>query len=361
MGRRAVFYLFNVVLGGVTLMLALCTVAGWMASRISPCESGFVSFMGLGLPVLLGMDLLLLVYWIVRRRWWAVVPAAVILLNAGFITAYFQVSFSDRSQRPHDLKVATYNVHGFRYSTFKITVESIAEVMKSEQVDVLCMQEFGVSPKYDLDSIKQAFYFLPYVYFPKNHGKEDGVALFSRYPILSGGLLSFSGTDNSALWVDLDVSGREIRLFNNHLQTTSISRSRREISALKNILGNDLGREREAVEAITGRLVENSCVRARQVRKVREIVDTTSMPVIVCGDFNDTPASYTYHQMKRGMKDGFRICGSGYGYTFRGFGRLLRIDYIFGSPELRGVRYYSLPLEWSDHNPVFMEFNVNGV
>ena len=361
MGRRAVFYLFNVVLGGVTLLLALFTVMGWMAAHVSPCESGFVSFMGLGLPVLLALDMLLFVYWILRMRWWAVIPAAVILLNVGFITAYFQVAFPDRSHLPHDLKVATYNVHGFRYSTFKVTVESIAEVMKAEEVDVLCVQEFGVNHKYDFDSIKRAFYFLPYAYTPKNHGKEDGVALFSRYPILSGGLLSFAGTDNSALWVDMDVAGRKIRLFNNHLQTTSISRSRRDISALKNILVNDLGREREAVEAITGRLAYNACIRAGQVRKVREIIDTTSMPVIVCGDFNDTPASYTYSRMKRGLKDGFRSCGSGYGYTFRGFGRLLRIDYIFSSPELRGVRYYSLPLEWSDHNPVFMELNVNGV
>ena len=38
-------------------------------------------------------------------------------------------------------------------------------------------------------------------------------------------------------------------------------------------------------------------------------------PVILCGDFNDTPASYTYRTVKGDLTDGFRDCGSGFGYT----------------------------------------------
>ena len=60
--------------------------------------------------------------------------------------------------------------------------------------------------------------------------------------------------------------------------------------------------------------------RAKQAILLRQIIDTTVYPVIICGDFNDTPASYTYHKIKGKYIDGFRQRGNGYGFTFKGLG-----------------------------------------
>ena len=89
------------------------------------------------------------------------------------------------------------------------------------------------------------------------------------------------------------------------------------------------------------------------------IVQSTRSPLILCGDFNDTPVSYTYQTIRGDLlKDGFKSCGNGYGYTFHGFFDLLRIDFILYSQGIHPVSYYSLPQEWSDHNPVFMGFTL---
>lgn len=57
------------------------------------------------------------------------------------------------------------------------------------------------------------------------------------------------------------------------------------------------------------------------VREIRAVIDSTHYPVIVAGDFNDTPSSYTYRRLKGDMTDGFRAVGNGFGGTFRLSGR----------------------------------------
>ena len=86
---------------------------------------------------------------------------------------------------------------------------------------------------------------------------------------------------------------------------------------------------------------ENGVIRARQADQVMRLVDESPYPLIVCGDFNDTPASYTYRKTKGDLEDSFLAAGKGYGYTYRYLRKLLRIDYLFYSPGVfRATRYY---------------------
>ena len=75
--------------------------------------------------------------------------------------------------------------------------------------------------------------------------------------------------------------------------------------------------------------------------------------MVLCGDFNDVPYSYVYNVLKGQLVDGFRECGSGWMYTYRGGMKKFRIDYIFFDPSFKGVNYYKRELTYSDHFPVF--------
>ena len=156
------------------------------------------------------------------------------------------------------------------------------------------------------------------------------------------------------MWADIEVDGRPLRIFNVHFQTTSISQSKAEIERLreKGITDRD---GKKAFDLIMERMRFNAYKRTEQVNAVRNAMDRTGRTVILCGDFNDTPASYTYKEIKKEMVDGFKSCGKGYAYTYKGMLRLLRLDYIFYAPGMEGIRYYSPNLYWSDHNPVLLE------
>jgi endonuclease/exonuclease/phosphatase family metal-dependent hydrolase len=93
--------------------------------------------------------------------------------------------------------------------------------------------------------------------------------------------------------------------------------------------------------------------RSGQANMLAMDMKESEAPIIVCGDFNDVPYSYVYNTMLGDKIDGFKECGSGFMYTFRG-DKKVRIDYIFHDKGLEGLSYYKKELSYSDHYPVFM-------
>lgn len=354
MGKKATLLLMHLFLVIATYIVAGFTIAGWFAGMIPPQRSWFITLLSLGMTPLLGLNLLLMLWWVCKRKLLAVLPLGVMLLNIGFITAMVQVNFRNETGRIADLKIATYNIHGFAQKELKSTMSNIAGYLASEKVDVVCFQEFKTTPACPLDTIRAAF--APVMPYCAAIAQESGIeiAIFSRYPISSSCLFPFAETANSAMWADIEVDGRPLRIFNVHFQTTSISQSKAEIERLreKGITDRD---GKKAFDLIMERMRFNAYKRTEQVNAVRNAMDRTGRTVILCGDFNDTPASYTYKEIKKEMVDGFKSCGKGYAYTYKGMLRLLRLDYIFYAPGMEGIRYYSPNLYWSDHNPVLLE------
>ena len=63
-----------------------------------------------------------------------------------------------------------------------------------------------------------------------------------------------------------------------------------------------------------------------------------TQPLIICGDFNDTPLSYTYNKMSEaGLYDAFITSSKGIGKTYCGSLPLLRIDYFWYNDEIEIV------------------------
>ena len=181
MGRKAVSFLFygiSVVLTGLLLVAAvLCRYA----SSVSPGEGGFWATLALLMPVVLLANVVALVWWAVRRKWIVLLmPLVALVLNLGYISAMVQLPDFKERGNPHDIRIATLNVNGFRrLESTPATARAIAGMVNREQVDVLCLQEFMDSREFPADSIGKVFarrmpYFL----------HEGGAALASRYPVL---------------------------------------------------------------------------------------------------------------------------------------------------------------------------------
>ena len=334
-------YVLAVVFTGLLLAAA---VLSWRASFVSPEQGGFWATIALLLPVVLLANLAALVWWLIRRRWIvALMPLAALLLNMGYVSSMIQLPDFNAPAGSHDIRIATLNVNGFRQLGPKsITAAAVAEMMRHEQVDVLCLQEFLDDGEFPADSIGALFSRrMPYFV------SEGNGAVASRYPILDCKYVRFPDTSNDYLRADLLVEGDTLRIFSVHLQTSGIAQLRRRFQ-------KDYNRE-APVDSMLGAVDRNSRIRAAQVREIRAETDASPYPVILAGDFNDTPSSYTYREMKGALTDGFRRCGNGYGGTFRYLGGLLRIDYVFYDDTFECVRYYMPSEVVSDHKVVIAE------
>jgi len=81
-------------------------------------------------------------------------------------------------------------------------------------------------------------------------------------------------------------------------------------------------------------------------------------PVVLAGDFNDTPVSYAYNQTRKYLTDSFVESGSGVGCTYIGDFPSFRIDYVFHSEEIESANYTTLDYHFSDHKPVYCKLRI---
>lgn len=353
---RALCFFLSLLLVPVTLFLAAVSLLGLSASCISPEVFILPAFINLFLPVLMLINLVLLFYWLMQKSKWAIVPVISILLHFNYILAVFQVGFHSGHADEKNIRVATYNVGGFRSWEKKDTQTEIAEYMRNQKTDIVCFQEYKSTPRITAKTLS-VLLGLPYYatnYLTRSKTADYGSAIFSRYPIVACRKISIPSETNDAMWADLKIGNDTVRIFICHLQTTSFSRNQKQLRRQL----DDKHLNVHSLFSVFTELEQNFKLRAAQAEMIRQEIDSTHYPVIVCGDFNDTPLSYTYHTIKGKLKDSFRESGRGYGYTFRGIKKLLRIDFILYSPSLKGSQYRSPSVIWSDHKPVFTDLSL---
>lgn len=321
---------------GICIWLSLLTLAVW--------------------PILTANLLLGIIQLFTKSKWRCSIPLFAILLHTDYLLAVYQPPFWNQQKvadsEGFPLTVITYNTSHFCWNK-KLPMNEAASYIKKLQPDIICFQE-APGGHYRPDSIRYAFGFMPYEYIDRRAGYLPAT-IYSRYPILSVSPFYYQDSENMSLITDIKVKDHTTRVINNHFETTSFNVYRRKIIASNVTLKTRL----KAVYNMALRMKNNNRKRADQVDSICVEIDRSPYPVLVCGDFNDTPTSYAYHQIRKRLTDGFRECGSGYQYTFRQLYKLWRIDYVFYSKLLKGYDCYSPETPYSDHNMVIWKGLIN--
>lgn len=350
MGKIAVYKYVAMMFLVIQVVVSSFTFVALFGGDVTPVGNTARSMLVYVLPLLIIANLLLAIYWLVRRRWiFLAIPVITVACCIPYIGTLYQPGFlhSHEDASKNGLKIATYNVAMFNRETSGFMAQDILAEMRRENVDVLCLQEYNdiSGDKKNSDSYKDYF---PYM----ATGREDMV-IYSRYPITQSKKLLFEDTNNSAMWADIDVKGIEFRVFNVHLETTGINRTLHKAGKMM-AQNQDISNSR-ILNAIYGNYMMGMYFRSGQAIQIANEKANSKFPVILCGDFNDVPYSFVYNTMLGNMVDGFKECGHGFMYTYRGGKKAVRIDYIFHDQDIKGVDYYRTDLSYSDHYPVFMK------
>ncbi|MDE7510540.1 MAG: endonuclease/exonuclease/phosphatase family protein, partial [Muribaculaceae bacterium] len=85
-----------------------------------------------------------------------------------------------------------------------------------------------------------------------------------------------------------------------------------------------------------------------------------SMPTVICGDFNDVPASWTYRLfLKEGFKDAYCATNFFPTYTFYPHGFYFHLDQMLYRGDIRPLGVDRLDIRTSDHLPLLATFEVD--
>lgn len=347
-GWTLALFILDVFVMLLMALLVFSTLAVIICQYISPAKSGILSTISLCSPVIYLFDVLVMFYWIVRWRWYlALTMILTVFLGLFYLSRYYKIdvdrqypsSFNDN----HYTKIMTYNVHEGKKAEF-------IDYITTHNPDILCVQEMTIGSNNwnTLTDTYQTTY--------KPNVGTGGNQILSKYKIIRSGDIG-DLPRRTATWADLSVRGDTIRVVSLHLQTTSIKPEDTHFIEDHEYLSDSARQDK--LRSIVRRLVKNNQKRAEQAKMVADFLAETHYKVILCGDFNDTPLSYTYRLLAKGLDDTFSEQAYGFAYTYNTQYKLLRIDNILVSPEIE-VHSYEVDnnIDLSDHYPVISRVKI---
>ncbi len=284
----------------------------------------------------LPLPFVILLCWLFGARRWAVrlLPLLLIgLLLYGPRWLPRPVIAADAST----LKLVTFNV-----LPVNPDLERIAVWLEQTDADIVLLQELG--PTYSETIFERLSDLYPHTKFLSGSNS----ALLSRYVVTESGLISLGS------WVVnrhvLNIDDKSLAVYNIHMPMP-VHEQRRLILPTNNGLLNLAQRYDETY-------------RNQNIRTLLRIIQQEGLPYIVAGDFNTSDNALIYAEMATVMQDAYRETNVGWGGTWPAdigeegvpafIPPLLRIDYVWHSPDLQAVTSHIGPNLQSDHLPLMV-------
>jgi endonuclease/exonuclease/phosphatase family metal-dependent hydrolase len=365
-GRTGFFKILFIILNaGAALALGL----SYLAPYVSPESNAWLPFFGLAYPILLMINIAFVLLWLFFSRKWMLLSLITILAGWNHLTSHLQF----RSQHSFGsdeipFRVISYNVRNFDIYNYdknwKSNIEKrdkILQFLKNKNADIICFQEYvhdlsNVFRTTDtLVSLLQPIH-VDTAYTVKSRGiVEFGLATFSRFPMVGHGVVKFDNSStNFCIYTDLLINDDTVRVYNAHFESIHLSqKDYAYASEMKEV--TDMDAHKSSGKRILSLLKAAFKDRASQARTVAEHISKCPHAAILCTDLNDTPVSYAYRQLHKGLSDAFIESGNGRGITYKGIFPSFRIDYIFHNDRLKAYNYEAYDVNYSDHYPLSCE------
>ena len=301
------------------LLMWLCVALTFVTPNLIPR----LSLLTLAFPVFLIVDILFIAFWLLFKARLAWVPILGALLIGGYILDYSPIHLGSSNAGNSDstLTIITFNLGKMKSDEQRAELFCLINITDA---DIVCLQEismrFLVTHKNWLDTTDYRSL------------QAGNTIILSRLPFLSDTLhLDYPTRTNHSMACWIDYHGDSLLVVNNHLESNHLSPE--DMSEYTNAI-TDPKREtiKNSSQLLMGKLSEAASYRGQQVDNICDLIDRyAGKHVIVCGDFNDTPISYTYQRFAHRLTSAYRKAGNGPGFTYTRRSFPVRIDHLFFS------------------------------
>ncbi|MDZ4667176.1 MAG: endonuclease/exonuclease/phosphatase family protein [bacterium] len=345
----------------LNILIALALVLGILSPFFSPMEFWAIAFFGLSFPFVFALNFLILIFWLIRKSKFAWISGGVILLSLPNVPAFLQVGYKEApiTNEAKLLNVVSFNTHYMGAYDFRGGDSSFFfNLLDTIKPDVICLQEFAnLGGNYEKPMFKK--FFNQYKSFANVNADllsntfptGYGVCIFSKHLIVNKGFLELENQNsNLSVFADILFGKDTIRIVNTHLK--SIVFDREDYKTIETLKEAEEGPQTYQLRRIVAKLKYAFQYRAKQADKIREKLENCPYKVVFCGDFNDSPTSYSYHTIRGKMKDSFKESGYGMSRTYIGKMPSFRIDYILHDASWKSYEYRTNTVNFSDHKMI---------
>lgn len=373
----------GLIVGATTSAISVAAIAAAYAGYIDTEILPAAALLTLALPFLIALLVLTL---IVTALWWrrsALIASVATALIMPQIAEVFPTGTGNVSAQiiaakmPQRLTLLQYNCASWSDLTdlYPNGLNPTAQTILNINADIVCLQESSIlkpNKKTHLDTTQinriRAVY--PYIIQTKWH-----LMLLSKYPAteinlgLAGGDLNADET--TAYNIDRGPGTPPLVIYSLHLKSFNLTPHDKQFYGNITTVGNNnparqntsLSNEKSLLRKIKNELLSKvtqaGALRALQIKRLmaslRRITPGTDL--IVCGDFNDGPASYALTEMQSlGLKQVYPMVGHGYMATFNRDKLWFHIDHTLFRGNLMPLQQQRLTQRNSDHYPLLTTF-----
>ena len=340
-----------------------------------------VGFLTISLFYLLLVLFIFFLFWLFSKPIWTLIFIVTAALSFGHIQNIIPFRLSSLfiiEKRLNDLRIMSWNVAQFdvlNHAENPETYNEMIGLVNQFKPDIACFQEMVCGDTLaDLNTSyykKYSFYTLfdfvhklnmPnhfYSYDYKNNFMSQqhfGLIIFSKYPIINRQTIRGYPYDYNSnfQYADIVKGPDTIRVFNCHLQSLKFNTTNLQYIQNPSIkTETDIENSKSVIAKFKNTFLRQEA----QADRIRDEIDKSPYPVIVCGDFNNVPNSYPYETVGKGLQDAFVIKGAGIGRTFTGISPTLRIDNIFVDKKFSINQFTRITKKLSDHFPIITDIS----
>ncbi len=332
----------------INVIFAVLLLISTLAGIIKPSACVWISLLSYCYVPLLLINIGFILFWLFFANKYFLVSLVTIIVRYSFVPLYIQLSGNEQITDDRHLRIMSFNVHRFTKED-DACVQTIG-LVKENMPNVICFQEFAAMPgKVNVyDSLRRQGYNYNYSHVRKNK-QPRGTSIFSKYPIIKAGNID----STRCIYVDVKTSSDTIRIYNIHLSSYRLDEEdRNEIDRIKH------GDMTEKSKKTLHKFKTTAGKHQQETDILLKHIANSPYKTIMCGDFNDTPASYVYQKMKDIYTDSYVAKGKGLSTTYNGIFPAFRIDYILHHNDFVTDSYRRIKTNISDHYPILVSIQT---
>ena len=355
---------FYLAMRVVSVIVYVATIIAAFGGRINPDYLTFPSLLCLAFPFLAILSIILIIFWaLCRKIFFCGYGILTIVICLTPLSDAFPLGSPRSPEKEGEIfKIISWNViHGRDLREPEYPGNRALEFMIDSKADIICLTELLGFNQKEIPNLTTGLLDSLFAAYPYKAGlKNTDIKLISKYPVKRLEKISYNNDGNCRFdFFLVNFPTNQLVVAMVHLYSYGLSEEERQVVTDINSMETAKTSIDEFKGSIRQKLRSAFRNRAEDARKLRAEIDEIpeDTPLIVCGDFNDVPASWTYNIVRGAdLRDAYAETNFGPAVTYNLHAFYFHIDQMLYRGPLTALDLTVGKINTSDHYPLIGEF-----